>query len=704
MSLIKAYIDDFGMVNVTVPRRFFNGETSGFYLLDEEKTIGQCMVRRKEDHDQKVIYQLTIPADLPFGKKYFLREDHGQIVPLQFRYIVHNPVFSELFSYDGNDLGNRYHPEYTKFALWAPTAVSVVLKLFWHDSVTLYEMNRTEKGVYRIQVDGDLKDATYVYLVERNGEIVETTDPYSLSSTANSLRSAVIDVSVITSIQDNAPLRPLESNCDAIIYECSIRDMTSLENSGTMTHGKYVSLCETETKYNGQETGLDYLVSLGITHVQFQPVLDFATVDELNEFKGYNWGYDPSQLVSLEGSYSIDPSDPYCRMIEFKKLVCKLHSYGIRVNLDVVFNHMYDSTNNPLEACVPYYYFRYNNSGYLSNGSYCGNDLESRQPMMRHLYLFALRSLMEIYNVDGFRFDLMGILDVDTMNIFKRETSAIKKDVMLYGEGWDMPTALPDEDKAKIYNQFKMHGIGHFNDTFRDVLKGASSDDQKYEKGYLTGKTSEAFAACGALCGNAKNEPFFRRFDSPDQSINAIETHDNATIWDKMHACCEDEPREIRQSRQRMMLACTLFAQGVPFLHAGSEFCGTKKDNSNSYNAKDDINGMNYERKNINSEIVEYTKRCIKFRKEHALLRLRTRDEINEKVSFVINDDGTLFYDIHNDHEMLRIMINPTREYHQHHFNEGWKIVFDQNGYEQEGHYQSFDLPLCSIVIVQKSF
>ncbi|MBR3202534.1 MAG: type I pullulanase, partial [Solobacterium sp.] len=444
---MEAFLDDFGLVQVNVSKNYYNGQISSFYLTAEDGTYSDCVIRGVEEHEREIRYSLTIPAVFQFGQLYTLHENHGSEVPLKIRHIVRKAEFDRQFTYHGDDLGFRYTKDSTTFALWAPTAVHVYLRLIDHQKRSvMVMMNRGEKGVFRTRVNGDLKHYLYVYLIERDGIMVETIDPYGFSSDANGKHSAVIDTAQILAIQDDGKLPVLDTAADAVIYECSVRDMTSSKDTGTSTHGKFISLTETGTSWKLNPTGLDYLAGLGVTHLQLQPVMDFMTVDELHADRGYNWGYDPQQFFTLEGSYSTKPNDPYSRVLEFKKMVTAIHAKGMRVVLDVVFNHMYDVGKSSFDKVVPYYYYRYNENGWMSNGSWCGNDLDSTRPMMRKLYLDVIRNYIKFYNVDGFRFDLMGILDVDTMNEIYRQARNIKPDVLIYGEGWDMPTALSETE------------------------------------------------------------------------------------------------------------------------------------------------------------------------------------------------------------------------------------------------------------------
>ena len=253
-------------------------------------------------------------------------------------------------------------------------------------------------------------------------------------------------------------------------------------------------------------------------------------------------------------------------------------------------------------------------------------------------------------------------------------------------------------------NQNVMPDIGHFNDFFRDMIKGKTSDDQKYEKGYATGDLAMSFGVLSALSANCLGDPYFKRFTSPDQSINALETHDNNTLWDKMRACCGNEDREIRKRRQKLMIACTFIAQGIPFLHAGMEFCGTKNDNSNSYNAGDDINRMDWQRAQYNEDVIEYTRNCIRIRKKYKALRLKTSKEIEQYVRMSVSEGGVVFYDVtYDDSEtgthVFRAILNPSYDNKKYVFEPGWQIILDDEGNAHEEHVSEVYVPAISAIL-----
>lgn len=703
MPAMYAYLDDFGKINVWMNRNFYAGRSGQFWLLAGHGHEVDLVIARTDDHEASIHYELTAPADMQFGTAYSIREIHGLIVPLEFRLIVQTERFNEMFDYDGDDLGAVYHHMYTDFALWAPTASDVTLRYHSEDKENSLSMVRGDQGVWRIRAYGDLKSAVYTYLVTRNGRTYESLDPYGISSIGNSRASAVIDLKEVQKIPFVKPKGQC-SGTDAVIYETSVRDMTANPLTGTRTHSTFGALCEEGTHFHELPTGLDYLSSLGVTHIQLMPVLDFCTIDEFHPELNYNWGYDPIQYLTPEGSYSSAPDDPYARVKELRQLVAKMHARNLRVNLDVVFNHFYDVDSSCFNAVVPYYYFRYNANGFLSNGSYCGNDFASNQPMARRYLVHVIRRLMEIYDVDGFRFDLMGILDVTTMNCLRAEALKIKEDAMIYGEGWDMPTILESDRKACIVNQNQMPGIGHFNDFWRDITKGKTSDSQKYERGYITGDLGQAFGFLSALSANTLGDPYFFRFDSPEKSINGIETHDNSTAWDKMRACCGNEDRETRRKRQKMMIGATLVSQGVPFLHEGVEYCGTKNDNPNSYNAGDQINQMDWQRAEYNEQIIDYTRKMIALRRKYKAFRLKTTDEIRSCLHMSVADGAVVFYDIacddkDTDTEVVRVIFNPSFDGKQYTFEQGWRVVADENGDEAEESTDHIYVPPLSMIV-----
>ncbi|MCI6272422.1 MAG: type I pullulanase [Erysipelotrichaceae bacterium] len=693
---LKAYLDDFGLINVYISKIFYNGKSDYFYLSNKDGYYKECVINSIVENKDNVKYQLTIPTDYDFSKEYSLYCSLGICCSVEVRYIVRNPKFDEMFYYDGNDLGSRYSKEKTSFALWAPTAYKVYVSIENNGFSIIKEMDRYDKGVYKTEVEGDLKHGLYNYLVFVNGVVNEIVDPYGLSSNANGLKSAIIDIDEAFSEKDEYKLEELKNNVDSIIYEINIRDMTISKESGSSTNGKFSSLSESNTSYRGYKTGIDYISDLNVTHVQIMPVYDFVSVDEKHIDRSYNWGYDPMQYFTLEGSYSDNPDDPYDRIKTFKHLVCEFHKRGIRVNLDVVFNHIYDLKSSSFHKCVPYYYFRYDDNGGISNGSFCGNDLDSTKKMFRKLIVDNIKMWSTLYKIDGFRFDLMGIIDVDTINEVYDVASSINPSVMIYGEGWNLPTFLNDDKKAKIENNYLMKNVGHFNDYFRDSIKGKSSDNEAYDKGFITGNFNMMYEMLSSLVGNSVNTYYFKRFIDPNMSINYVEAHDNMTCWDKMKECCKEHPREIRKKLHKLLIGCVMVSQGVPFIHAGQEFCRSKHSMGNTYNMNDNFNKMDWVRMVNYYDVVEYTKKLIKIRKENDEFRLVSTDEIEKKVNFNVLDNVVIEYMIDN----IKVIINPT-EYKRKYESFDYTVIFDgENICNNKNKY--IDVDSYSMVICRK--
>ncbi len=669
---MRAWLDSPHDLLAEIETAFYGGAVQTFYLRNADGEKIPCTITDQQEHSQARIYHLCCEKELHADDRLVLFTDKGRQLPVAVRSLVRTPSFQHAYVTD-EPLGVTYTPEQSTFRLWAPTAheVTLVLKNSAGAGIEKYEMERGKCGVFEAVIPGNLEHALYHYRLVRTDGIVETIDPYGLSSTANGTWSAVINESRLVPLRHSVGAEVF-SPADAVIYETSIRDFTSLL-SADRERGTFRAFADRIVDPASQETGLDKLARLGVTHIQVQPVQDFATVDELDPFGLYNWGYDPRQYFALEGSYSSDAWDPYARMNEFRYLVSRIHEKGMRLIVDVVYNHMYDMGTSSLQECVPWYYFR-TADGILSNGSGVGNDLDSTQPMCRRLILDSLLKLIDLYDVDGFRFDLMGILDVETMNEIDTVLHRRKASLLLYGEGWNMPTALAEEQKADLSNQQRMPHIGMFNDRFRDSVKGSTMCLE--EKGYLSGDTGKAELFAAVIKGSCDPGSPVCLFDSPLKSINNLETHDNNTLWDKLAVSNREESEEIRRKRLKMMLAAILLSEGVPFLHAGIEFCGTKQGNGNSYLAGDAINGLDWALRLKNRDLADYCAALIALRKQIPGLRLRTVQEVQTRCHTWISADRCVGMDV----DEYRIVYNPNAGPHPFDYQNRYELYFDENG------------------------
>ena len=644
-------------IEVQLIRRYYEGNCPRFYLRDlNNNTLIEIEISAKFVEEEYVHYYFD-NVEIDFCHVYQIVDAYGLAETLQYTQLIYDAEFLKNNYYDGNDLGNSYHEDYTIFKVWAPTALAVKVAITKDHTTYSYEMKRIGNGVFCSYVAGNFDNCEYVYLVRHHDSYVKALDPYAYGSSSNGKSSYIVDLNKIKIDLNRECLKPLKNKTDAIIYEASVRDFTMYENSLSKYKGKFAGIRETGllTKH-GNSAGLDYLVELGITHIQLLPIYDFATVDENHQEVLYNWGYDPAQYNVPEGSYCTNPNDGYSRIVECKQMIADLHAKGIRVVMDVVYNHMYDVNASAFERIVPGYYFRKNPDGSLSNGSWCGNDLDSGEHMVRKYIIDMSRRWQSFYGVDGYRFDLMGIIDIETINRVYQICSAYDASFMVYGEGWNMPTNLPDEQKAMQDNHAKMPKISFFNDEYREVIKGGSSDNVLVNKGFITGNLYETEKARNVITAT-------NRYTSPDQSINYVECHDNATVFDKLYISNVEEGLDGIITRQKNLTITVLLSQGIPFIHAGQEFYRTKGGIGNTYNSPDNINCINWDFRDIYKDDINEIRKIIQLRKDNKCFRYATRKEIEANVMVENIDFKMLKYTLKQDEGEYRefvIYINPS--------------------------------------------
>ncbi|MBS3972747.1 MAG: type I pullulanase [Erysipelotrichia bacterium] len=705
----EAHLDDFNLITIYLSKQYYQGKSDFFYLKDASGQLQKLTLKTVENtsHDYTK-YVLSHHTSIPIGERIEIIEEHSLATPLQIGLVVKKDAFDEMYAYEGNDLGVRVSEHQTIFKLWAPTAWEVKINIKHPQLEGTFSCVRNERGVYSFKIDHNLHLAHYTYLVNRNGRWIETIDPYGSSSNANGEVSVVIDHQTCHVELHEDKLPALKQKTDAIIYEASIRDFTMDPAGNNPYPGTFKGFITPKTTTDqGTLTGYDYLKTLGVTHVQLLPVYDFYTVDEHNVKTFYNWGYDPHQYNVPEGSYSTDANKPCARIVEFKQLVSQLHQDGMRVVMDVVYNHVFDMDESSFEKVVPYYYFRRGDNGAISNGSFCGNDFDSTRAMARKYIVDSVSMWVKHYGVDGFRFDLMGILDVQTMNLVESTLKAIKPDIMVYGEGWNMPTMLDDSLKAAMFNQHMMPDIGHFNDFYRDHVKGKTSENESSVKGYVAGDVNYKEAMKMALVGNTYDFPFVKLFQSPTQSINYVECHDNATSWDKLKECCKEDSKEVRIKKHKMLIGSILLSMGIPFLHSGQEFARTKNGAHNTYRSSDLINQIDWQRKDRYSDIVAYTQDMIKLRKSLAVLRFNDVKLIQKHVSFTDLQNSILlmeFKDVraYGEYEHIKIFFNPTGTVMYHRLEDYYQLLANEAGLIGNIPVQSLTINPHTIVVVAK--
>ena len=556
--------------------------------------------------------------------------------------------FSTYPNYNGEDLGVFWTPEKTYVKIWAPTARIVELRLYKNgetgEAFHKTNLQPSGNGIWLTSLVGDYSGKFYTLRINDGEWLDEVPDIYARCVGINGERGMIYDPAKTNPENwqnDKSP--EIKTFTDAIIYEIHVRDFSIAESSGMENKGKFLAFAEKETvSVKGVKTGLNHLKELGITHVHLLPVNDFATVNEEKPLEKYNWGYDPLHYNALEGSYSRNPENGPERILEFKKLVQALHEQNLGVILDVVYNHTYFAKESVFNQTVPGYFYRQKPDGTFSNASGCGNEIASERFMVRKYILDSLTYWMNEFHVDGFRFDLMGIMDLETMNIIESELRKINPGVILYGEGWTADASPMSENLRAVKNNMQhLPGIAAFNDNFRDALKG--NHGNKKSTGFVSGLSlREESVKLGIVGGIHHPEINFQYIDSlngpwlqnPNQCINYVSCHDNFTLWDKLKFSLPKATDEELKERVKLAGAIVLLSQGIPFLHAGVEFCRTKGGNGNSYKSPDNVNQIDWDRKAEFIDVFEYFRKIIELRKNHPAFRISNSEYIRKAISF----------------------------------------------------------------------
>ena len=548
---------------------------------------------------------IEVAESFDLSKSYTLEIDgYGSktVIPME---IFDSKYFADNYHYDGNDLGAVINEEdsTTSFKVWAPTASKVVLNLFEQGhEVAAYksvEMVRGDKGVWSY-TEACGHGTYYTYTVTTAVGTQEATDPYAKSAGVNGNRSMVVDLSLTNPVGfENSKLKENINNySEAIIWEVHVRDFSN-KIADSQYKGKYLAFTETGLKNeHGVSVGIDYLKNLGITHVHLLPVYDYATVDESNPDSAFNWGYDPKNYNVPEGSYSTNPYDGAVRINEYKQMVAALHEAGIGVIMDVVYNHTYDA-NSSFNRIVPYYYYRYTATGANSSASGCGNDTASERYMFGKFMVDSTSYWVDEYNLDGLRFDLMGLHDLETMQKIESAVHTINPHAVIYGEGWTMGWTIDGSLQANQGNISKIvptgdaiGGIAVFNDVIRDATKG--SVFEKTGKGYINGSASGTnlskivFSIRG---GSGVGQGWSVK---NAMIVNYMSAHDNNTLWDKLLLSNSSASDDTRNKMNNLGAAILMIAKGTPFWQAGEEMLRTKDGDENSYNSSDEINNIDW--------------------------------------------------------------------------------------------------------------
>ncbi|MGG5461254.1 type I pullulanase [Clostridium sp. B9] len=678
-AISSAKIDSINEINFKTNVKMSSQDMNGKITLKENGVSQPISVTIPETLDSgKIITE----NKLDLTKEYTLEIEGFKPATLTLGKIFADKEFEKLYHYNG-ELGSLYKKNKTDFVLWAPMATSVKLALYNTgdytkdtEPVEVVEMTKGEKGIWTTSLKGDKNGVYYDYLVTNNGKEENVTDPYAKAVGVNGRRAMVIDLSSTNPEGWNEDKKPeFVDPTDAIIYEIHIRDFSIDESSNTKMEmrGKYEGMWQPNTTLPANDnikTGIDHLKELGVTHVHLLPTFDHRSIDETKlNTPQYNWGYDPQNYNVPEGSYSTDPYKAEVRIKEFKEMVQELHKAGIRVVMDVVYNHTGATTDSHLNLAVPDYYYRQNASGSFSNGSGCGNEIASERSMVRKMMVDSVKYWADEYHIDGFRFDLMGLHDIETMKTIRSELDKIDPSIIIYGEGWTGgDTPLPEEQRALKKNtpQYGEMQIAAFSDDMRDGVKGHVFDANKpgFVNGYNGLEELVKFGVVGSVRHDGVKygvspspyegygvEPWA---NEPYQTVNYVSAHDNLTLWDKLQTTNKEASKEELNAINKMASAIVLTSQGIPFFQGGEEMARTKVNpdgsfNHNSYNAPDSVNKVDWTRKEEYNDLFNYYKGLIELRKSHKAFRMNSAKDIQNNLTFLekgkhFNKDNIVAY------------------------------------------------------------
>ena len=568
--------------------------------------------------------------------------------------------FDSLPIYNGNDLGLTYTKEKSVFKIYAPTAeavhISISTAVSTPDDFAVSEMKKEKNGIWKAEVKVDLKNKYYSFAIRQNGkQSNQVPDPYAKAVDVNGNRACIIDLKETNPTgwsEDKKP--PLKNFTNIILYELHVRDFSIQPQSGIKHQGKFLAFTDTAIVINPVTQqkiyqGLQAIKDLGVTHIHLLPSFDFASVNELRlDSAQYNWGYDPKNYNVPEGSYSTNPNNPVTRIKEFKQAVQAIHKNGLRVVMDVVYNHTFELQNSLFNQLVPGYYYRYNKDGTPSNASGCGNEIATERPMVRKMIVESVVYWAKEYHMDGFRFDLMGAMDIETMKQVRAALDKIDSTIFIYGEGWTAGgSALADSLRLTKQNIKQVSRIAAFCDDMRDGIKGPWNDNNKtaFIGGVSGLEESIKFGIAGAVFHpqidySKVNYSKTNWANEPAQCINYVSCHDDNTLWDKIFISNPNVTEADRIKMDLLAQTIVLTSQGVPFIHAGEEFLRTKNLVSNSYKSADSINQLDWNRRAQYMDVVRYYQKLIQLRKEHPAFRMPNTEMLQHHLEFLPVDSA----------------------------------------------------------------
>ncbi|WGS65378.1 type I pullulanase [Marinitoga aeolica] len=642
--ILSAIMDSSTEIKVSLTTPFDTKNWKGKVdVFADNKKLEIKNVEKLDPTDISKTTKIKIILNSPF-------KDVDKIVKISISgYVENTAIMRNIlndFYYSGDDLGITYKKDSITFKVWSPVSKTAEVLLYKNYTSTtpdkIYKMEKSKDGVWSSTIKGNFKGWFYKYKFYSYGKYRETVDPYSIAVSVNSEKSAIIDLKDTNPENWNNDIKPPFINPeDAIIYEIHVKDFTINKNSGVEDkyRGKYLGLVqENTTGPNGVKTGLSHLKELGVTHVHIMPIQDIYFIDETKFKEQYGWGYDPKLYNVPDGFYSINPFDPNSRIKEVKEMIKKFHKNGIRVILDVVYNHTaVVGEGSAFDQTVPYYYYRTDDTGHYTNGSGVGNEIATERPMVRKFIVDSVKYWVKEYHVDGFRFDLMGLIDKETMNEITKELHKIDPSILLYGEPWTGGGKL----LFGKGDQKNMH-IAMFNDDFRNAIRGSVFNAKV--KGFGLGSLGKEIKIKRGVVGSIEYNSRIRLWASdPEETINYVSNHDNHTLWDKNALALGYKPWEGKipqnieeklKKAQKFSNAIILTSQGIAFLHGGVDFARTKMGNDNPYN-KETPNVFDWSRKEKYYDIFEYYKGLIELRKSHPAFRMTNADMIKSHLEFL---------------------------------------------------------------------
>ncbi len=614
--------------------------------------------------------------------------------------------------YDGKDLEVKWTPEKTNFRIYAPTAEAAKVKIYNEgldgESIKEKDMKKDVEGIWIAEFKENLSGKFYTFQIKFKDEwLQETPGIYATALGVNGIRGAIVDMKTTNPAGwENDQKPPLQNYNDIIIYEIHVRDMSMHPGSGIKNKGKFLGLTETGTvSPQGEKTGIDHIEELGVTHVHILPAFDFRSMDETRlEDNVYNWGYDPENYNVPEGSYSTNPYNPESRIREFKAMVKAFHDKGIRVIMDVVYNHTGKGDDSNFSLLVPGYYYRHNEDGSYSNASGCGNETASERPMMRKYIIESLKHWANEYHIDGFRFDLMGIHDIETMNMLSEEMHKIDPTIFIYGEGWTAGgSPLPEDQQALKRFTYRLDSVAAFSDDIRDAIKGSWSDHES--KGFVSGAPDlEESIKFGIVASTQHPQVDYTKVNysakpwaaEPFQTMTYVSCHDNHTLFDKLKISNPNDSEAELIKKHKLANTIVMTSQGIPFLYAGVDFLRTKQGVENSYNWPDSINQLDWPRKAKYRKIFDYYRDLITLRKNHPAFRMSSTKDIQENLEFLkVDTPNVVAYELKNFAngdvwKNIIIVFNASDKKQMVNIPFGkWTEVFNENGLNRNG-YRTF--------------